>query len=151
MNLRYECHVGRPLKEVLDGFDEKLFRYLSPAFPLVKIREFGGIRKGDLVDLNLNFLLFSWNWTSLITASGETETGFMFVDRAEKMPPFLSCWEHRHILEKSGEDCIIRDEIDFLPGKGWPAWLVRIMIELQMRPRKEKYRRYFEGKQAGKN
>jgi ligand-binding SRPBCC domain-containing protein len=143
MKLRFECHLSCPVEKLISGFDERLFRALSPPFPRVLIRQFDGVKKGDKVDLELDFLLFKWKWSGSIIASAYSENGFTFIDRGEILPPFLSSWEHHHILESSKSGSIIRDEIEFSSGKGWPDWLVRLMIRIQMNPRNRIYRAYF--------
>jgi ligand-binding SRPBCC domain-containing protein len=142
--LSFECQLSNPLKEVISGFDEKLFRALSPPFPRVKIRRFDGVKAGDRVDLELDFLLFTWKWSSLITSSTEDPDYMIFIDRGEVLPPFLSFWEHHHIMEKTENGSRIRDEIEFRPGKGWPVALVRLMIRMQMTPRNRIYKVYFK-------
>jgi ligand-binding SRPBCC domain-containing protein len=144
MKLSFECRLPCPVEALISGFDENLFRALSPPFPQVRILQFDGVKKGDKINLELDFLLFKWKWSGSIIASGYTGNGFTFVDRGEILPPFLSGWEHHHILEASGTGSIIRDEIEFRSGKGWPDWLVRLMIQAQMNPRKKKYRAYFK-------
>lgn len=143
MKLTFECRLACPLETLIAGFDEQLFRALSPPFPQVLILQFDGIKTGDKVNLELDFLLFRWKWFGRITSSEPTEKGYTFTDKAEILPPFLSSWEHHHILEESGSGSIIRDEINFRSGKGWPDWLVSLLIRMQMNPRKKKYRAYF--------
>ena len=142
--LSFECRLSTPLEEVVSGFDESLFRALSPPFPRVKIRQFDGVNAGDRVDLELDFIVFTWKWSSLITSSKQDAERMVFIDRGEVLPPFLSFWEHHHIMEKTENGSLIRDEIEFRPGKGWPAALVRLMIWMQMTPRNRIYKAYFK-------
>ena len=143
MKLSFECKLSCPVETLISGFDERLFRALSPPFPRVRIQCFDGVEKGDRVILKLDFFLFSWNWSGIITESTRQSKGLSFTDVGEILPPFLSSWEHRHILEKTANGSLIRDELEFKSAKGWPDWLVRLMVWVQMMPRRKIYQAYF--------
>ena len=143
MKIIFECRLSCPAEKVVERFGEDLFRALSPPFPRLKILQFDGIKTGDHVVLQLDFMLFTGHWSSLITSSHKSDHALVFVDVGEVMPPFLSRWEHRHVIEKVRNGSIIRDEIEFSPGKGWPAWLVWLMIWIQMKPRNRIYTSFF--------
>lgn len=142
--ISFECRLTCTLDKLIAGFNVQLFRALSPAFPAVRILRFDGVKKDDLVELELNFFIFRWRWVSRIISSGYRENGFVFIDYGIELPPFLSFWEHHHILESGTDGSLIRDEITFSPGRGWPFWLVRLMIRIQMQPRAGIYKRWFE-------
>jgi hypothetical protein len=86
MNLIIETPVKQDYLKVKEGFDEKLFTRLSPPFPPVKLIKFDGSKKGDVVSLELNFLLFKQKWTSLITEDQTNEKEFFFVDEGTELP-----------------------------------------------------------------
>jgi ligand-binding SRPBCC domain-containing protein len=124
MKLSISTTVNQSWAQVTEGFTEKLFLSLNPPFPPVKLLRFDGCHKGDVVALELNFLLFKQNWDSLIT-SDETGTGhFQFVDEGAKLPFFLRRWVHRHRIEQSGEGTTILDAIEFSTG----TWLTDVLF-----------------------
>lgn len=141
--LTFECRLNQPFEKVAGGFDVELFRALCPAFPRIRIRRFDGIREGDLVQLEMNFLLFTWQWNGRVESYRYSEDELCFVDSGQKLPPFLAFWRHEHRVNRNADGCTITDAIEFLPGKAWPEFLVRQMIRMQMKPRKEIYRNYF--------
>jgi ligand-binding SRPBCC domain-containing protein len=110
----------------------------------VIIRRFDGIKTGNLIILDLNFLLFRWHWSGIISSFEENSQELIFVDEGKILPPFLSSWRHRHVIKKVNDGTKILDEIEFRPAKGWPEWLVRGMIWLQMMPRNRIYKAYFK-------
>lgn len=144
LKLSFSCALSAPFQKVADGFNVHLFKALCPPFPKVSIQRFEGIRKGDAVSLNLDFLLFSWQWSGKVISWQHTETELRFTDAGEKLPPFLSFWKHEHLVIHSGNGSVIEDNIEFQSGRGWPDFLVKWMIILQMKPRRKIYRNYFE-------
>ena len=143
MKLSFHCPLEYPSEFIVNNFNESLFRSLAPPFPRLILHRFDGTRKGDKVELSLDFFFFKWNWSSLITESEQTETGLKFVDEGTILPPFLSYWHHTHTIGKNQNTCFIRDEIQFEAGKYWPSFLVMFMVWIQMAPRKFLYRKYF--------
>ena len=59
MKLKIQTSVAKNYQQVWEGFTEDLFNQLSPPFPPVKVIQFDGCHKGDIVELELNFLLFN--------------------------------------------------------------------------------------------
>ena len=113
MNITIETSVEQSMIQVMEGFDESLFKKLSPPFPPVKLLRFDGSKEGDLVSLELNFLAFRQKWTSKITEDGLSEDEFYFIDEGVELPFFLKYWRHKHrVIQKEGKS-IIRDEITF--------------------------------------
>lgn len=113
MKITINTPVAAPMTSVWKGFDETLFTKLSPPFPPVKLLRFDGSLTGDIVSLQLNFIVFKQEWTSLITDQKETEQEIYFVDEGKKLPFFLSFWRHKHRLIKNGGGTIIADEIEY--------------------------------------
>lgn len=114
MKLTLRTPVKAPLRQVWEGFDETLFKKLSPPFPPVKLVRFDGSHTGDVVSLELNFLLFKQNWTSHITDQKETPEEIYFIDEGRQLPFFLAYWQHKHRLIRSESGgTIIADEIEY--------------------------------------
>lgn len=144
-SLTFTCPLPANYQVVKSGFNIRLFEALCPPFPEIRILRFDGVRNGDLVQLELNFFLFKWQWWGVVIHEEESESHFLFVDSGEKLPPFLSSWTHEHRIAKTANGCSITDEIRFSAGKWWPDALVRLMVILQMKPRRSIYRKYFCG------
>lgn len=143
LKLHFESPVQAAFEKVVSGFNVDLFRALCPPFPRVKILRFDGIEEGNLIELRLNFILFQWRWFGKIISFQKSTDKLSFVDAGTKLPPFLTFWEHTHTVLRSERTSIIRDEICFLPAGGWPVFLVKWMIILQMQPRKRIYQEFF--------
>jgi len=144
MHLHQTTPVQAPLPRVWAGFDETLFRKLSPPFPPVTVVRFDGCRKGDVVQLRLHFLLFRQDWTSLITEQRETQDEIYFIDEGTRLPFFLSFWRHKHRLIRRGEQTVIADEIEYRTPGGWLTdCLLYPFLWAQFAYRKPVYRRYF--------
>lgn len=141
--LSFECHLKTSFEQVAAGFNVDLFRALCPAFPKIRILRFDGIEEGDCVELDMNFFLFHWHWAGRVIAFRYSDQELCFIDAGTRLPPFLSYWHHEHRVDKIADGCCIYDIIHFRPGKGWPEFLVRLMITLQMAPRKNIYPAYF--------
>jgi len=136
MKLTIETKVEENYLKVKEGFTESLFTRLSPPFPPVKLLRFDGSSKGDLVSLELNFLLFRQKWTSQITEEKTDEKEFYFVDSGVELPFFLKSWNHKHRIIRSGNDTIIRDEIEYSAPLGllslflYPAMLFQFAYRI---------------------
>ncbi len=146
MKIKIISPVSLPAKKVWRGFDNNLFLALTPKFPPVKLLRFDGSRKGDVVSLELNFLLFKNLWTSHIVDSGETQNSFWFVDEGVELPFFLSNWKHRHIVQAiEKEQCFIIDEIEYKAKGGKVFDLIWYLpLYLQFSARKSLYKKYFK-------
>lgn len=143
MKIVLQTPVEQGYLDVKSGFDESLFRKLSPPFPPVRLLRFDGSQKGDLVALELDFIFFRQRWTSEITEDRTTELEFYFVDQGMELPFFLKKWKHTHRVISSGVGSIIRDEIEFEA----PLWLMTSLLFpvlwLQFAYRKAIYQKVF--------
>jgi ligand-binding SRPBCC domain-containing protein len=135
--------VNQSYLQVKAGFNETLFKELSPPFPPVKLLRFDGSTKGDLVTLELNFIFFKQKWTSEIVADLTDENEFYFIDKGIQLPFFLKKWTHKHRILKDGERSIIRDEIDYEAPFGLLTWLLYPALFLQFTYRKPIYKKIF--------
>ncbi|SMD42494.1 Ligand-binding SRPBCC domain-containing protein [Aquiflexum balticum DSM 16537] len=144
MKINIETKVDQNYLAVKEGFDETLFTKLSPPFPPVKLLRFDGSKKGDIVSLELNFLLFKQKWTSEIIEDNTTSKEFYFVDKGVQLPFFLKEWRHRHRLIKVGENTVIRDEITYKGAFGIFTVLLYPALYLQFLYRKPIYKKIFK-------
>lgn len=143
MKIIIETPVNQDYLQVKEGFNEMLFKKLSPPFPPVKLLRFDGSTKGDLVTLELNFIFFKQKWTSEIMEDQTTDKEFYFIDKGIELPFFLKKWTHKHRIVKDGENSIIRDEIDYqAPFRILTLILYPAML-LQFAYRKPIYKKIF--------
>jgi len=143
MKLRIRTHVKQPYQAVWEGFDEALFRKLSPPFPPVTVVQFDGCQQGDVVTLELNFLLFKQRWTSHIVEQQSTEQEIYFIDQGVLLPFFLRFWRHRHRLIREESGTTIADEIEFKTPTLLTDYLMYPLLWLQFAYRKPIYRKVF--------
>lgn len=144
MQIHLETPVEQGYLDVKAGFNESLFKKLSPPFPPVKLLRFDGSEKGNLVTLELNFIFFKQKWTSEITEDKTTDLEFFFVDQGVELPFFLKNWRHKHRVISTGIGSIIRDEIEFEAPFGLLTYLLYPAMWLQFAFRKPIYRRIFK-------
>jgi ligand-binding SRPBCC domain-containing protein len=143
MKLIIKTPVQQSYQQVWAGFTEDLFLKLSPPFPPVKVIQFDGCQKGDVVELELNFLFFKQRWRSLITDQQTTDSEIFFLDEGVKLPFFLTFWRHRHRIIKNGNGTIIGDEIEFRTPTLLTNYLFYPLLWAQFAYRKPIYRKYF--------
>jgi ligand-binding SRPBCC domain-containing protein len=128
---------------VREQFDEDLFKALNPPFPPVEVKRFDGCHTGDEVSLELNFILFRQQWTSLITEHGYSESGFYFIDEGKKLPFFLKKWKHRHGIVALTDGTEIIDDISYTSGTLLSDIFLYPLLYLQFAMRKPVYQKYF--------
>ncbi|MGY6522195.1 MAG: SRPBCC family protein [Mongoliitalea sp.] len=146
MKIVIETTVDQDYLTVKEGFNESLFKKLAPPFPPVKLIRFDGSTTGDVVSLELNFILFKQRWTSDIIADDTSEQEFYFIDKGVELPFFLKAWEHKHRIIKDGTGSIIRDEISYKGPFGLMTLLLYPALYLQFLYRKPIYRKIFQSK-----
>ncbi|MFD2203838.1 SRPBCC family protein [Shivajiella indica] len=144
MKINITTRVDKNYLEVKEGFTEKLFLKLSPPFPPVKLLRFDGSSKGDLVSLELNFLVFKQKWTSEITADHTDGDEFYFIDEGIELPFFLKKWRHKHRIQKAGSGSLIKDEIEYEGKFGLMTVLLFPALYGQFLYRKPIYKKYFQ-------
>jgi ligand-binding SRPBCC domain-containing protein len=143
MRITISTPVKQSRRPVAQGFNEELFKKLSPPFPPVKLLRFDGSSKGDTVALELNFIFFKQVWESHITESGETEREWYFVDEGVKLPFFLRYWQHRHRVVQTGTHATIIDDITYETPFLLTDYLMYPVMWLQFVYRQPVYRRVF--------
>ncbi|MHA7130560.1 SRPBCC family protein [Algoriphagus namhaensis] len=144
MKLTISTPVEQDYLQVKAGFNETLFVKLSPPFPPVKLLRFDGSTTGDLVSLELNFLLFKQKWTSEIVEDSLDEQEFYFIDEGVQLPFFLKKWRHKHRILKAGSGTVILDEIDYEAPFFLLTWLLYPAMLLQFAYRKPIYKKLFK-------
>lgn len=125
------------------GFDETLFRNLSPPFPPARLLRFDGSMPGDEVHVELNFLVFRQTWVSVITEQWETPEEIYFVDEGVKLPFFLRSWRHKHRIVRAGTGSRIIEEIEYRAPFRWMDFVLWPVMYAQFAYRKPVYRRVF--------
>ena len=143
MKISISTPVGQNMEKVWAGFDEELFGALAPPFPPVKVLAFEGCRPGDVVSLELNFILFKQNWTSIITEQKTTPNEIYFIDKGTKLPFFLRFWEHKHRILSAESGSIIVDEITFESPFAPTDYILFPFMYLQFLYRKPIYKKIF--------
>ncbi len=141
MNITIKTLVDQRLPEVIAGFNGDLFLKLNPPFPKVRLIQFDGCKTGDLVSLELNFLLFKQVWTSEITEDFSDSEQFFFVDQGVKLPFFFKTWKHKHILQVRDDKTVITDDITYQTPSLLTDWLMYPLLYLQFLYRKPVYRK----------
>ena len=142
MKLKIITSVNKSRKDVVAKFNQTLFNKLSPPFPPVKLTRYDGSKTGDIVKLELNFILFKQKWVSEIIDHGENESETFFIDKGTTLPFFLTAWKHKHIIRDHTDGCLIIDDISF---DSYPVikWLLWPVLYLQFLYRIPIYKRYF--------
>ena len=126
------------------GFNQELFEQLNPPFPPVRLLRFDGSQKGDVVALELDFVLFKQVWESHIVDQGQTTKEWYFVDEGVKLPFFLRYWQHRHRVVQTGTHARIVDDITFNTPFLLMDYLFYPVMWLQFAYRKPVYKRVFQ-------
>ena len=143
MNLKIFTSVGQDYQSVMRGFTQELFLKLNPPFPPVRLLRFDGCKKGDIVSLELNFIFFRQQWTSLILEDGLDDHEFYFIDFGEKLPFFLKYWRHHHRVVRNGDGARIIDDITFRSPFLLMDYLLWPVLWLQFLYRKPIYQKVF--------
>lgn len=143
MKILIETAVKQSVNEVFEKFNGDLFKELAPPFPPVKLLRYDGEKTGDVVSMELNFLLFKQRWTSLITDHQVTENRYYFVDEGTELPFFLNYWHHRHVIESRNGTTFIVDDITFKTPFVLTNYLMYPLLYLQFLYRKPIYRKLF--------
>lgn len=143
MKLTLKTRVRSSPEVVWPKFDRALFLRLAPPFPRIKLLRFDGCRPGDLIEVQLNFLLFKQTWISEIVEQRSKPDEISFVDEGVRLPFFLQRWLHRHRIVRRGSGSEIIDEIEFSSGRRVLDWFLFPAMWLQFAYRKPIYWRAF--------
>ncbi len=144
MNLKIKTLVDGHYKAVMAQFDLKLFEALKPPIGEMEIVEFTGSKQGDRVHIRFKSPLKA-EWISEITEDFEDEKQAYFVDEGKVLPPGLTYWRHKHIVEKVTENSShIIDDITFEGPNILVSALLYPGIFMGFYPRKRIYKKYFK-------
>lgn len=143
MKLRLKTRVRSKPEDVWQKFDRQLFLRLAPPLPRVRLLRFDGCHKGDMVELELNFLLFRQTWMSEIVEQRSGRNEICFVDEGVELPFFLRRWVHKHRIQRLESGCQIIDEIEYRSPSRWLDWVLYPALWLQFAYRKPIYRWVF--------
>lgn len=143
MRIILETPVKEDFNAVWKGFDRELFISLAPGFPKLVLKRFDGCNQGDEVHLELEFPFFKQSWNSLIIESGRNDREYYFIDQGTQLPFFLTYWEHKHRIVKSGNETVLVDDIQFKSHGLFMEWLIYPSLWLSFFQRKSKYQNRF--------
>lgn len=144
MQITIPTTVQQPYLKVKEGFNEALFQKLNPPFPKVNLKRFDGCQKGDVVDMELEFIFFQDRWESHITADDTTDAYFFFQDEGRRLPFFLKSWRHRHWVKKIDRNSSqIVDDIHYSTGSLLTDLLFYPLMKAQFLYRQPIYRKWF--------
>ena len=99
MKIKISTAVTTDLKTVIGGFNSELFLQLNPPFPKVALERFDGCKKGDVVKMKLNFILWKDEWRSDIIYHEKSPEHFLFIDAGTTLPFPFTQWKHQHLIE----------------------------------------------------
>lgn len=143
MRIQIKTEVQSDWKVVESLFNQDLFLKLNPPFPKVRLNRFDGCIKGDIVEMELNFIFWKDIWRSDITSNGSSDQGFDFVDEGAKLPFPFKYWRHHHKVEKSGDKSIIIDDITYKAINPFVTLALYPLLYLQFLYRKPVYKKTF--------
>ncbi len=143
VKIKIDTQVNQSLKRVIAGFNSQLFLKLNPPFPKVKLKQFDGCLTGDVVSLELNFILFKQTWTSTIVEDKSNEKQFYFIDEGTQLPFIFKAWQHKHLLSDKEGKTVITDDISYRTPFIILDWLMYPLLYLQFKYRGPIYRRAF--------
>lgn len=93
--------------------------------------------------MELNFLFFRQQWTSLIVEQETTQDEIFFIDKGIKLPFFLKYWKHKHRMLREENGTVIADEIEFRTPFEFLDYLLYPFLWAQFAYRKPIYKRVF--------
>ena len=143
MKIKISTKVEQDLANVKDGFNERLFINLSPAYPKVELNRYDGCEQGNIVSLSLNFGLFKQEWVSEIISQTNSENMFEFIDVGRKLPFFIKKWKHKHIIKRVGSGSMIVDDIEYSAPFLLLSYVLFPLFYFQFLYRKPIYRKWF--------
>ncbi|MEN7551434.1 hypothetical protein AAG747_26190 [Rapidithrix thailandica] len=114
MKFKVKTAVPQPLVKVWQKFDDQLLQQLTPPYPILRLLRYEGNHTGDLIILELDFVLFKQRWKSQVVNFKLDNQYIAFTDQGIQLPFFLSTWQHTHQLEQtSKQHTIITDEVEY--------------------------------------
>lgn len=149
MEIRISTLVKGNYLEVLQQFDQELLEKLTPPGLQIKLLQYDGSKRGDIVHIRIFILGFIMQeWVSEITDTGRDKRHAFFIDEGKTLPTFLRSWKHAHIVENHQENSKIIDKIEFRTPFKLLDWAIFPLLYLQFAYRKPIYKKVF-GKPSG--
>jgi len=148
MNFKISTQIDINYQKVSDGFNQKLFEALAPAFPKLELIRYDGESKGDEVHVLINLFIIKQLWVSIITQSKiESNEEIVFIDEGKLLPAPLKTWKHLHRIKKSNDEniCFVIDDVTYSTGFRILDWILLPTFLVQFFARKNKYKKYFYG------
>ena len=113
MKFKIKTPVNGYYKDVMAGFDLKLFEFLKPKGAKMDVVKFTGSETGNEVHIRFSSPIKA-DWISKIIDHGSNEEEAFFVDEGTVLPWPLKKWKHRHVVKKAvGQTSVIEDQIEY--------------------------------------
>lgn len=144
MRIKISTKVEQDLTNVKEGFNERLFITLSPAYPKIELYRYDGCERGDIVALSLNFGIAKQEWVSEIIEQTSSDGLFEFTDVGIKLPFFIKEWKHRHIIKQLDSGSMIIDYIEYSTPFLALNYIMFPLFYFQFLYRKPIYRKWFK-------
>lgn len=132
-------------QNIFSCFNLSLFEALKPPGVNLQVIRFDGCNKGDEIHLKVGLLGIKTNWISRIISNHQDEKECLFIDEGILLPPPLSKWHHRHIVQKiTDKKSRIIDDISYsCRGGSSIETLIWPILWTQFAMRAPVYRRVF--------
>ncbi len=132
--------VQKDFKFTFSHFNKNLFLFLAPS--TLKLLQFDGSNKGDIVHIQFSFP--KGEWISEITDFQETDEYILFIDEGKKLPFGLVKWKHKHYIKKlDDQKCEIIDDVCFSAKNKFLEYILFLPLYLPLLDRKRLYNKYF--------
>ncbi|UOE95974.1 hypothetical protein [Alkalihalobacillus sp. LMS39] len=133
-------------KTIIHAQKDEVWRFFSTAENLAKITSFPKVRitsdpetkKGNHIVMELQFFLFTFHWTAIITAV----TDDYFIDEAIKVPFPLIAWKHKHHLHAENGVTVMTDTVEY--ESIIPSSLLKPFFYGMFQSRKKAIQHYFK-------
>lgn len=142
INLKFECPVAASLNQVVEGFNEELFKALKPPLLQLELSRFDGCKIGDEVHLKVGLGL-KLPWISLITDQQNGEDFWFFIDEGKQLPPPLKKWKHIHKVQEREKGSLIVDDIYFTTNNAFLDQIMKPAMSFQFSSRYAVYQKVF--------
>ena len=137
-------YVPGDVQGVFAGFTRELFERLAPKLPPSELLRYDGNAVGDEVHIRLGVAPLTQTWVSRITAHDVGAERASFVDEGERLPPPLTYWRHRHLVEAAGPGRVaIVEDVTYATPSGWLTAAMRPIVRGMFEARAGGYAEYF--------
>lgn len=144
MKIKIDSIVNLAFLQVVEGFNEELFRFLLPPAKIATLINYDGEHIGGKVHIRF-YLPWKSDWVSIITDSKKQAAEYYFIDKGVILPFGLKHWVHKHSVKKiNADESMIVDEMEFSTGSKFFDLVLYPFLYFSFLPRKKQYRKYFE-------